>query len=166
MKRFNHTILFLCFLLCGCSQTGNRANSTTVNNPVLEISDKEQIANLVRQMYRWHDTDNFDYEMNPIKADKDSVYIGIDLNKHKTRLDKLQSSNFLSAEFVNNYDKIVRTIDTKLKNKELVWVVGELPPFGNDASPWCNCQDYPEDHSWDKINFNFISIDSVKSTLT
>ncbi|MNJ01584.1 hypothetical protein D3C73_1612620 [compost metagenome] len=28
--------------------------------------------------------------------------------------------------------------------------MGELPPFGNGANPWCNCQDNP-DNFWEKI---------------
>ncbi len=158
MKYFKLIILLFGLLIIGCKQADHKSSNI--------IDDKEQIKNLVRQMYKWQDKANLDDYMAPVRHGNDSVYVGIDIEKHKIGLELLQKTGYFSDEFNNNYDKIARTVDRKLKNKEIEWRVGDLPPFGNDAVPWCDCQDYPEDHPWDKIKFNFISIDSVKSILT
>jgi hypothetical protein len=46
-------------------------------------------------------------------------------------------------------------------------LVGELPPFGNDANPWCNCQDVPDDEldPWNFIEVEVISLGSDRGEL-
>lgn len=149
----------------GCNQADHKVTSGA-GDKLLGVDDKEQIINLVKQVYKWQMADTSKNDMVPLKDAKDSNYVGIDLNKHKIRLDELRKANFFSDEFIDNYNKIVLTVDRKLKSKEYEWPVGDLPPFGNDADPWCNCQDYPNDTAWwNAINFRFIDIDNKKSTL-
>jgi len=71
-----------------------------------------------------------------------------------------------SEEFLNNYQKIVETLDKKIKTKEMEWLAGDMPPFGNGSNPWCNCQDQPYVDYWDKIEITFIEINQFEATLT
>ena len=158
MKIFKFTIILLGLSLFSCNQSSKKN--------ILVPDDKMQIENLVITVYKWHDSDTSKNDMAMITDQKDSVYIGIDLEKHKLRLIELKKTNFFSDEFIENYNKIVLTIEKKLKNKEFEWNVGELPPFGSDTNPWCNCQDYPDANPWDKIEFKFISLDKENATLT
>jgi hypothetical protein len=60
--------------------------------------------------------------------------------KRETALDK---TNFFTKCFLDNYQKIALHLDKELKQNKTKYIVGELPPYGNDANEWCNCQDYP-----------------------
>jgi len=44
-----------------------------------------------------------------------------------------------------------------------VYYVGELPPYGNDANPWCDCQDNPDKY-WEKIKIQNLIIKDNKAT--
>ena len=131
-------------------------------------SDKEQIINLVKQAYKWHDTDKAENDIVPINDINDSIVIGIDLEKQKLRLDELRKTNLFTEDYINNNYKIAQIIDTKVRNKEFncEWLVGDIPPFSNNTDPWCNCQDYPYDNPWDKIEITFENLDKENATLT
>ncbi|NJK96024.1 MAG: DUF3828 domain-containing protein [Bacteroidales bacterium] len=80
-------------------------------------------------------------------------------------MDKLTATRMFDKEFVDNYRKIVQTLDKKIKNKEIEIIDGEMPPYA-ESDPWCNCQDIPYDNPWDKIEIKFASIDKENATLT
>ena len=148
MKPHLRILLLTALLIGGCSQNNTRYTSAEDR---AAADEKEQIKDVVRQVYKWHEADTSKDEIAVLTDSKDSIYIGIDLRRHNERLNELRSAKYFSDEFVSNYDKIVRTIDKKLKNGEYKWLVGDLPPFGNDADPWCNCQDVPDSGWQDKI---------------
>jgi hypothetical protein len=160
LHRIVQLILIPLLLSSGCNNAGHNPHTPAA------INDTGQIKTLVIQAYKWHQHDTSKNDMVPLAGKKDTACTGIDLDKHKIRLNELGSTNFFSDEFIANYDKIVRTIDSKLKSKELVWPVGDLPPFGSDSDPWCNCQDYPDASPWDKIKFKFISLNDKRSSLS
>jgi hypothetical protein len=64
------------------------------------------------------------------------------LQNSSEKNDSFENTGFFSAEFLQNYDAIAKGIDTRLKTNKDEWMVGDMPPFGEDANPWCRCQDY------------------------
>jgi hypothetical protein len=162
MKFLKVTTLILLLFSCGSPDT--KTPHITSEKSVNSNDDKEQIKNLVKQVYKWQDAEKINEGFYPLE--KDGIYIGLDLNKHKLRLKELAETNYFSDEFLSNYQKIALTIDKKSRSKELEWLAGDIPPFGSDSNPWCNCQDYPYDNPWDKIEFHFLSLDNKNATLT
>ncbi|SHL10701.1 DUF3828 domain-containing protein [Flavobacterium chilense] len=121
-------------------------------------SDKQQLETLIRKTYEWIETKNLVSDFDPLENKKGTQYVGVNLKAHNKKLSELKNSNFFSQQFLDNYNKIALAIDTNLKNKKMEWLVGDLPPFGNDSNPWCNCQDYPDDY-WKTLTINNLKID-------
>ena len=157
--------LLLVLLVCAtaCTAPSPKPNQMDVG----AAAEQAAIETLVRQMYKWHDADHSKNELQPLDG-SDTLYMGMDLDKLELRLGELRRTHFFTDEFIGNYDTLVRTIDRFLKNGKMQWHVGELPPFGDDADPWTDSQDYPDadNFSWDTVPLTFESIDSVKATLT
>jgi len=132
--------------------------------------DKEEIQNLIRQTLKWADSKN-SIGLTPVLTDsQDSIYIGFDLNKHKSYLDKLRATGFFANEFIENFNQIIITLDKKLRNHEFEeWLVGDLPPFQfkNDVNPWCACQDVPYDNPspWDNVEIEIIELNNDSAQL-
>ena len=42
------------------------------------------------------------------------------------------------------------------------YFVGDLPPYGNDSNPWCDCQDNPEKF-WKTMKVNNLKIENNKA---
>lgn len=159
--------LFSCNDKPSVSLTAGRIEQTSVD-PVL--TDQNKIRDLIRQTLIWADSKN-SINLHPVIADSnDSVYIGFDLEKHKDNLTKLKSTGFFAAEFIDNYDQIILTLDKGLRDGTYEqWLVGDLPTFifANDADPWCQCQDVPYDNPspWGLVEVEPISLDAEKGTL-
>lgn len=154
---FTAIIVTLLFVSCNKSEntvTESKEELTvTANeiNKVIKIEDSLAITQLLRDMHKWHmatiDATDFDvYLAKPT----DSIWAGINTKKHEKRLEALRATNFFTDGFLNNYDKIAKTIDGELKSGNAIYPVGELPPYGNDAVPWTNSQDEPENY-WTKM---------------
>jgi hypothetical protein len=149
MKHIKLTTLIFGLLLFGCKQTDNKSTSISAEKVETSTDEKEQIQNLIRQALNWADSKN-SIDLLPVIADsKDSLYLGFDLELHKQNLDKLRQTNLFSTEFIENYNKIILTLDKGLKNgKYEQWMVGELPPFNfsSDVDAWTLSQDVPYDN--------------------
>ena len=126
-------------------------------------NDKQEIETLVKKLYEWVETKNSNNDFNPLANKKGDKYIGLDLNSHKKRLEELKKTNFFSQQFLDNYNKIALRIDSNLKTKKIEWFEGELPPFGSDSNPWCNCQDNPENF-WKTMTINHLKIENDKAS--
>lgn len=122
-------------------------------------NDKQEIEALVKKLYEWVETKNSNNDFNPIANKKGDKYIGLDLNAHKKRLEELKKTNLFSQQFLDNYNKIALKIDSNLKTKKIEWFEGELPPFGNGANPWCNCQDNPDNY-WKTMTINHLKVEN------
>lgn len=104
--------------------------------------DTLEIQKLIRQVVDWGESTEA-IDVFPVLVNE-CVY-RFDKNKLKENLDRLRGTTFFSKEFIENYNRLILTLDGKLANKEFDgWAVGDLPPFkfGNDASPWCMCQGF------------------------
>lgn len=159
MNKFTPVTLILGLLLAGCNQANNTKHPTAKVKGLNSTNDKEDLQRLVRDLYQWHETDSLHEDFEPIADDQDSIYVGIDLERHKQRLTELKQTGLFAEEFLNNYNKIALTIDRELKSKKLKWSVGDLPPFGNNANPWCNCQDNPDNY-WQTLTINRIAFNN------
>jgi hypothetical protein len=161
MRYFKFQLLIL-LLISFCS-----IQKVNFNKP--EDSDKEEIQKLIRQALSWANSNN-SFELLPAIADKnDSLYIGFDFEKLKRNLIKLEEIKFFSRDFIENYHRIILTIDTKIKTKEFGdWEVGEMQPFSfsYDINPWCYCQEIPENNPWNRVDINIIKINNKQGELT
>lgn len=162
--------VFVALLIVGYGWTrkDKPATSTDTATPQQTVaSDDEQVKSLVVRFYKWKDENLDDGDFVPLSNDISNKYIGgIDVDKHASRLDRLRKSGFFTEDFLASYDSIAKAIDKKLKSGEFEWQVGDMPPFGNGANPWCDCQDYPSDTPWDSIVVTINSIDDKTASLS
>jgi hypothetical protein len=114
-------------------------------------------------LYEWHETNSTQQDFKPIADAEEIAYVGLDMNQHTERLSELKQTEFFTASFLENYHQLALTIDEGLKTKKLEWLVGELPSFGSNASPWCNCQDNPENY-WKTMTIKLKSIENNTAT--
>lgn len=126
------------------------ASASEINN-VIRIDDSLAITQLIRDTHKWHLTTEgvADFDVYLVKP-TDTMYGGIDAKAHQSRIASLKATGFFTNAFLDNYNKIAQTIDTVLKKGTTTYHVGELPPYGNDADPWTNTQDYPDNY-WKKM---------------
>jgi len=141
-------------ILGGCNpnstskHTAPQKDTATAQKKATPYSFQDSIAllQLTKKLYQWNQIDDNDDYFSPLQKDKsDTVYFGLDMKLHQQKLKKLRISGLFSETFISNYNKIAMAIDEKMKDSTLQWKIGELPPFGNDANLWCNCQDVPDD---------------------
>lgn len=166
MKYIKLTALVFGFLFFGCNRADSKNTLATNEKSANTARDKEEIKTLIRQVYKWRETQKSSLN-DMIKDDKGTIYTGVNLDQLKLYIKKLTETNLFANEFIDNYNKIYLAIDKKLKNNEFEWLVGDLPPFGNNADPWCNCQDVPYDepNPWDLIEVEIINLQSDKGEL-
>jgi len=162
MKFLKLTALMFVFLILGCNQTNRRTTLTIVQKSSTELDNKEELQELVRKLYEWRETKNSRLDFDPV-ADKEGRYIELDLKEHEQRLTELKQSGFFADQFLENYHKIALMIDNGLKTKTIEYLVGDLPPYGNGADPWCNCQDYPDKY-WQTMIVDKIQLDNTNAT--
>ena len=170
MKKIYPFLLLLAFLVFqSCEKKiDDKSANETIKKPDSISANKTEIPNtqndslelqkLVQDLYRWNETQNSNPDFDVVQKEKtDTVYANLDLKKHNERLQELKETNFFAKEFFDNYNKIALTIDEKMRNKTVVYYIGELPPFGNDANPWCNCQDHPDNY-WKILTIKKLNI--------
>lgn len=172
MKYFR--VLILGFVLSACNNVDKAPTSENKSGEpkpteVNQSKDKEEIQKLIRQVLNWSNLER-NIELLPAIPDKnDSLYISLDLDKHKANLEKLKSTNFFAKEFIENYNQIILNLNKKLSQKEEVWPVGDIAPFNfaSDVNPWCLCQDVPFDNPnpWDFIEVEAINLTNDKGDL-
>jgi len=130
------------------TDTVNKDQPVALTNKSDSSNDEKEIQLLVRNVLSWGESKK-SIDLIPVLTDsKDSLCIGFDLEKVKANLEILRSTGYFSAEFIDNYNQILLTLDKEMKNKQFTpWSTGELPPFNfaNDVDPWSDCQDVPYD---------------------
>ena len=145
MKRYIKTISGLLILLSfsGFAYAQNSKVISKTGNPTDFKSDSTELKSLVVKLLKWHESDKkSDFE--PLTGDsKDTVYTGINWQLHKTRMAELEKTNFFAKDFLDNYQNIALHVDKELKENKTKYLVGDLPPYGDETNEWCNCQDYP-----------------------
>ena len=151
----------LSFFACKEKATKNVSKTFKEQNQSNLTNDAAELEKLTKELYKWNETKSSQVDFDPIKKEKDDlIYTRIDLARHKQRLNELKETDFFTDYFIQNYNNIALTIDEKMVNKSFVYYVGELPPYGNDANPWCNCQDNPDNY-WGKIALKNVIINKI-----
>lgn len=163
MKLITHTsIILLALSMSSCNGQSGKANTAIVQTD--SVKPVDQLETLTKELYKWVESDNAGEDFSPLpEQETDSLYLGLDLEAHKNRVSTLKNTHFFATEFLENYNKIGLTIDEKLRSHSFSWYIGELPPFGNGANPWCNCQDNPDDY-WKKISLQDVVFDGETAT--
>jgi hypothetical protein len=77
---------------------------------------------------------------------------------------ELKATGLFTAKFLEDYNNVALLLNKGLQDKTFAWAVGELPPFSQGVSPWCNCQDVPENYL-DKIYLTRMSIKGDTASL-
>jgi len=145
---------------------GNEKRSQKIHNDSTYQIDKVEISELIRKLYKWEDKNQITIGQTAITDENEEKVIGFDTNKNLEFVDQLRRTNLFSEEFLSNYQRIVETLDKKIKTKEMEWFAGDIPPYGNGANPWCNCQDEPYENHWDKLEITFTEINKSEATLS
>jgi hypothetical protein len=145
---------------------GNEKRSQKIHNDSTYQNDKVEISELIRKLYKWEDKNQITIGQTAITDENEEKVIGFDTNKNLEFVDQLRRTNLFSEEFLSNYQRIVETLDKKIKTKEMEWFAGDIPPYGNGANPWCNCQDEPYENHWDKLEITFTEINKSEATLS
>ena len=170
MRHILFFILIIGFIFVGCNQNRQTVAieeeqiDITTNEESEEIkTDEEEIQSLIRKVLKWAAYQN-EIDFLPMQAAKivtisheesiygedtiyneDSIYIGFDMKEHKSNLEKLKKTDFFATEFIENYNRIILTLDKKMRNKEFSdWEFGSVfSPFefAHNRSPWCLCQE-------------------------
>lgn len=153
MKPLLLTIMILCVLGSCSPDSKSRHTALQVDTPValkkaISYSEQDSVAllQLTKSLYQWNQAgNNGDYFSPLLQEENDTVYTGLDMKWHRQKLQEMKGTGLFSETFISNYNKIALAIDAKMRDATLQWNVGELPPFGNGANLWCNCQDVPDD---------------------
>lgn len=123
--------------------------------------DKIELTKLIQNMYIWLDSsDNRTPDFSVIG--NDSLFTGINKELLDQRLNEMRESNLFAPTFIDNYKNIALTIDKELSEGSLIYHKGYYPPYGSEASPWCNCQDTPE--NIENIEIAILEIDNDIAT--
>ncbi|MFT3911368.1 MAG: hypothetical protein QM737_18240 [Ferruginibacter sp.] len=144
------SIAFILISVSCFAYTQNKNVISITNTPTNFKSDSTVLSSLVLKLLKWHQADKkADFELLAIGA-TDSIHTGINWASHKERVAELEHTGFFSKTFIDNYQKIALHLDKELKQNKTKYFIGDLPPYGNEANEWCNCQDYPA-NAWKKL---------------
>ncbi|MCC9063883.1 hypothetical protein [Flavobacterium piscisymbiosum] len=133
------------------------------NTSIYFATDKQQLETLIRKTYEWIETKKTKVDFDVVENKKGDKYVALNTKTHNKILAELKNSNFFAQQFIDNYNKIALKIGENLKTNKIEYFVGELPPYGSDSNPWCECQDYPESY-WKTLKINDLKIQNNKAT--
>lgn len=163
MKLFNSWAFVAGLILCGCNQaTTTTEIETQQSKDSVYSKDKREITTLIRQVLNWANSNKDIITPLAVKDKKGQFYTGFNLVEHQRKLQELKAANLFAAEFVNNYNQIVLTLDQQLKKGSYgPWLVGDSPGFNftSNVDPWTLCQDVP----YDQPNpYDFVEVEVVR----
>ena len=165
MKKIKLTALLFGVLLLSCNQQTPNSNPDDKQQPQVDFQkETKNLEELVRNLYEWYETEGMKaYDFDVLPDQSEEKYVKLNIQEHKRRLDQLKKTQFFSTEFLDNYNKIALEIDKDLRNGTIEYFVGELPSYGNGASPWCNCQDVPSEEYWKTLHIEKLMIDDYEA---
>lgn len=163
MKYSKLFFLFLFSITLVSFKPMNIKQTNTTNTSIYFASDKQQIETLIRKTYEWIETKKTQSDFDVIENKKGDKYVALNTKTHNKIVAELKNSNFFAQQFIDNYNKIGLKIGENLKTNKIKYFVGELPPYGNDSNPWCDCQDNPESY-WKTLKVNDLKIQNNKAT--
>ena len=129
----------------------------------LDLNDDQLIIRLVRQLYKWRETQDSGSDFNVLGNGE--IYTSIDKEALEERLKVLEDSNLFGEEFLQNYSEIAIEIDKGLSTGKIEYLDGTLPPYGTGASPWTETQDVLDGAYWDIITVENLAVNGDEATL-
>lgn len=144
-------------------------DTTVANEPTAFVQENEidnevaEIQTLIRQMLNWAETSD-DINLLPLLHDSDNnLYVGIDMDMFRATLTQFRQSGFFADEFIDNYSRIITTLDSQYKNGMIEPTdIGEMPPitFATEVDPWTLSQDVPYDNPalWGNVTIEIKTI--------
>ncbi|OMQ08760.1 hypothetical protein [[Flexibacter] sp. ATCC 35103] len=163
MKFSKLFLLSLIFLSLVSFKPINTKTFSNTKTSIYFATDKQQLETLMRKAYEWIETKKTQTDFDVVENKKGDKYVGLNVKAHNKVVEELKKSNFFAQQFIDNYNKIGLKIGDNLKTNKMEYFVGELPPYGNDSNPWCNCQDNPEAF-WKTMKLNNLKIENNKAT--
>ena len=169
MKPVGIFLSLLIVFLTGRSHGGDPQKTSGGNDSIHVTAaadrenDKSEIRSLIRHVLAWAASEN-SIELLPVITDaRDSIYTGFSAERLGMNSEKLRATGLFDAEFVENYNRIMATLEEKIDFGEFeLWLVGDLPPFNfsGDVNPWCLCQDVPYDNPdpWKSVEIEMIAL--------
>lgn len=167
MKNISVLVTFL-FLsatafLTNCSnktqETENKVDSTGIGS-----TDTTQILETIKATYTWVETDTTQLYDFALAYPKGGFCTGIDRTANDNRMAELKATGFFADEFFDNYNRILKKIDTEIKADTAKYKEGDgLETNYIDASPWCSCQDYPDKY-WETMKIKDLVINGDVAT--
>jgi hypothetical protein len=142
---------------CSCNNTKSGDNKSSDR-----ATDSTEIVKLLHTAYKWHGTEGKDIIDFAVIV-KDSFQVGIDTVKVNHILYTLKRTNYFSAEFLQNYQKISRQVDYKLKHDSVKYY-NEINFSFQDADPWTFFQDDFGNY-WDSLKISGIAINADTASL-
>jgi Protein of unknown function (DUF3828) len=166
MKNFSVLVTFLFIstsaFLTNCNsktqETENKVDSTGI--------DSTQILQTIKAMYTWHETaDTMQLGDLTLAYPNKGFCTGIDQEATNNRIAELKATGFFADEFFDNYNRILKKIDTQIKADTAKYKEGDgLESDYLDASPWCNCQDNPDKY-WETLKIKDLVINGNDATV-
>ena len=150
----------IAFLLYSCgnntqSSQNSQSNQTTNN-------DTAQIKNVVREIYKWHESQN--QELGFEVMVKDTLQVGLDTTKLPNYIAELRKTNLFTDDLLSYYREIVRRTDYKLKH-DTVKYYNEINFGFQEADPCTFFQDSVDDY-WDRLIIHNLSISTDTASLS
>lgn len=154
----HHRLILLTLLLTTCCFAQAQTSATSKK-------DSLALEKMMRSFYRWNEKENSYLDFVPLETE-DSLYHNLDPIILSKRLEELRSSGFFTERFIDAYNELHLAIDGELVLGDLEWYKGEMSPYDTGASPWCNCQDVPNEKYWKTLTVQDIVIDGTTATFT
>lgn len=135
----------------------------------LNSLQKNELQDLIRKLLRWKASDT-SFCIHPFQAENDGVLLGFDAELIQKNIAILNSTGFFSKAFVDNYKKLMSTLDEHIRRGEYgECYANEMPPykFATDVDPWTLSQDVPYDepNPFDYVEIVVIKLDDKNGEL-
>jgi hypothetical protein len=123
--------------------------------------DSTELTTLVRQVYKWHNTNHLIDFPYKYEVPGDTIFIGIDWDNYNKNIEKFEKTNYFTDEFLSSHKNIASIIDSSMKKADLKWrnINEGIPLWETDADDWCGCQDYPDNY-WDNLTLDSLHIEN------
>lgn len=151
-------------IFVSCKNENNQKPYSTILVKETEFEkDSIAITNLVKNVYNYHYSKNF--EDFPYEYEKDTIVVGINWSKYYENINNLKKTNFFEETFFAshksiaiNLDKFIKVTDIEFRNVNDGILFWEL-----NADSWCSCQDFPNQYWKSLIIRNLIINDDHAS---
>lgn len=144
-------------LLTSCNGINNPKNKKNAD----EIAkDSIELTKLVRQVYKWHMTEQLsDFPYKYVRP-ADTIFVGIDWEAYNKNIENFKKTRFFTDDFLLFHKTIALNLDSSIKKADIKWrnINDGIPLWDTNSDDWCSCQDYPDKY-WDLLTLDSIRIE-------